>query len=1549
MKKQIILLALICLCFKIGKTQNSVKVFEPLIPITHPNLYVQNEYNPYLMQKNVYTFMDGLGRVTSQTNSHSGINIDNNVVPSYAVSDYDNNMGTDALLKKKNYLPCSRYSNQVPNNDGSIENLRNYFWQNLHPEENGYYYTETQTERSPLARVEKALKPGQPWVGSNVGISTQYEYNNATELIKIWNINFAIGDIPTSTQNYATGQLAKQIVSDEKGKKLITYTDNEGKIILKKVQEKEVATGLEENGYNGWLCTFYVYDDLNQIRCEITPKAVKYLQINNWAFTNPLVFNDLCFWNNYDARARLIVKHSPNSGETYMIYDNRDRPVLIQDQNQRSLASPQWSFITYDKLDRAVAAGLLQNNSTREVLQTYVNGLNNNEITVSLYVGNTENVILHNPVISGCNTCSNIVTNTINYYDGYNYSGAKNFNTNYSFVPHTLPNDFVPIFESLNITKRIQNFSTGSKVRVVKNTADDANPTASQYLTQTTYYSEQGKDIQSLADNAKGGVDYITNQYDFAGQVFGTCQNNTVPGTGITNYQTITKYSYDKLRRLQYTAIQLGTQPLKRIASYSYNMLGQVSLVKLDPDYNNNNGIETLTHSYNIQGWLNGVNKNYALSTQNSQQLQNYFGYYLGYDNRDNVFASAQTNGSITGVIWKTQGDNSPRKYNYEYDNANRFIKAAFSQKEEPAQTTWSNAKMDFTVSDILYDENGNLLQKFVKGILPGKQSPVFIDKLSYGYLKNDGIQSYSNQLKTVLDITTDLTATTNGQVGDFKNENFGTASASDYEYDGNGNLVKDNNKKIRTGTGAGILYNFLNRPLKITVEGKSITEYTYDATGGKISQKITNLLNNTSKTIWYMGSYLFEEQNTMLTLKEIYHPEGRIKVFAPTSNPRVTKGGSFTLFGNVQGVYEYFVKDNLQNTRVILTEETHSEYHNASMETAAASYEEQMFGQVNANGSPAGNNEVINTRILKDPQAAGWSSNNSQMVSKLSKYGYQVGPNALLKVMAGDNIGTKVDYYYDQPTNNPVGSTLISSLINNFVNSINVAATTINVHGASSTIGSNLQNTSGSGSLQDFIQTQNINGSSTPQAYLSIIFFDENFNFVSLGSTSKRVTTSGNGQSIPLQVGQAPKNGYVFVYISNESVTPVFFDNLELYHTRGRLVEENSYYPYGLKIKALSAKAFDALPNPYTYQGDYAELNEESGYNEFELRDYDAQIGRFLQADPYEEFASGYVGMGNDPVNNVDPSGGSVLSSITGVSNILFNTAVTTIVGAGIGGVIGIFNGDENAWKKGAGIGLGVGILGSVNWNIGYGASELGWNGGGLNFSSINTARSLFASRIVNDLSFVSGLILRINSTTGMLEYQTYRNWLGIKRPMRANHRSYSRKALRIVKSMIDNANVINVANSDWGLIVDSRGNPVGPHVPFAGDVNINMDNVFSNRFNGTAVGWNVDIETFSDAMVIIHEYGHTLNGGSRPDLINGKDNGSGGFNERPRKLNKIRRQMSRQMSTSWGKRAGYFVTPISGGQWVIPFNRAARRWLRKFGTRPPLTSKYKFIVWTP
>jgi RHS repeat-associated core domain len=60
-----------------------------------------------------------------------------------------------------------------------------------------------------------------------------------------------------------------------------------------------------------------------------------------------------------------------------------------------------------------------------------------------------------------------------------------------------------------------------------------------------------------------------------------------------------------------------------------------------------------------------------------------------------------------------------------------------------------------------------------------------------------------------------------------------------------------------------------------------------------------------------------------------------------------------------------------------------------------------------------------------------------------------------------------------------------------------------------------------------------------------------------------------------------------------------------------------------------------------YGYQGLYAEKDKETGWNNFELRNYDTAIGRWLSTDPYSQFHSPYVGMGNNPVSDIDVDGG--------------------------------------------------------------------------------------------------------------------------------------------------------------------------------------------------------------------------------------------------------------------------------------------------------------------
>ncbi|WP_159296404.1 RHS repeat-associated core domain-containing protein, partial [Tenacibaculum maritimum] len=96
-------------------------------------------------------------------------------------------------------------------------------------------------------------------------------------------------------------------------------------------------------------------------------------------------------------------------------------------------------------------------------------------------------------------------------------------------------------------------------------------------------------------------------------------------------------------------------------------------------------------------------------------------------------------------------------------------------------------------------------------------------------------------------------------------------------------------------------------------------------------------------------------------------------------------------------------------------------------------------------------------------------------------------------------------------------------------------------------------------------------------------------------------------------------------------------------------IIEESNYYPFGLKHKGynnITSSLGNATAQKFKYQDQ--ELEESLGYNmhEFELRHYDATIGRFVTTDPYEQFDNPYLAMGNNPVVSYDPDGGYCLDA---------------------------------------------------------------------------------------------------------------------------------------------------------------------------------------------------------------------------------------------------------------------------------------------------------------
>lgn len=85
-----------------------------------------------------------------------------------------------------------------------------------------------------------------------------------------------------------------------------------------------------------------------------------------------------------------------------------------------------------------------------------------------------------------------------------------------------------------------------------------------------------------------------------------------------------------------------------------------------------------------------------------------------------------------------------------------------------------------------------------------------------------------------------------------------------------------------------------------------------------------------------------------------------------------------------------------------------------------------------------------------------------------------------------------------------------------------------------------------------------------------------------------------------------------------------------------GEILQYNDYYGSGYIARSGGISTYNQ-----DYQGQFADKEDATGWSSFQLRQYDTRIMRWLSIDPYQQYHSPYVGMGNNPINRVDPDGG--------------------------------------------------------------------------------------------------------------------------------------------------------------------------------------------------------------------------------------------------------------------------------------------------------------------
>ncbi|TRW21500.1 RHS repeat-associated core domain-containing protein [Flavobacterium zepuense] len=538
---------------------------------------------------------------------------------------------------------------------------------------------------------------------------------------------------------------------------------------------------------------------------------------------------------------------------------------MTQDENQRVPNVNDWLFTKYDVYGRVIYTGNFLNskNETRKTLQTIFNNTYSgnalNEIrTITPFQNSDTDIYYQGTAVYPINT-NEYQVYAINYYDNYN-----NINLSASDVLSTpVPNQN---YYGRMITNKPIGLLTVTRTKILG---------TSNWVTSATAYDNKARPIWIYTnDTYLGTRNKVDSDLTFTGKpitvrtMHNRAASGSIPATSATY---IDSYTYDNsLRPLKITR-QIGG--VQRLQSWNkYDELGKLLQKKVGgvagTSYDATPGLQTVDHSYNVRGWLKGINN----ADENLTGYNDLFAFKINYNLKDLPQSTSLYNGNINETHWRSITDNVIRSYSYNYDALNRLTDADYMGDYKLDSGQAENYKEGL----ISYDKNGNIKHLERWGL---KNNNVVdkIDVLTYEYAQ------FTNKLEGVSD--------TAGDAGFINN---GTGTNADYIYDDNGNMTSDQNKNI-----VKITYNHLNLPDTIVFTGANrFITYLYDAAGGKVEKKVNDGSNITITQ--YDGEIIYDKTSTTATIQSIMNPEGYAK-------------------RNTDGTYSYIYqyKDHLGNVRL--------------------------------------------------------------------------------------------------------------------------------------------------------------------------------------------------------------------------------------------------------------------------------------------------------------------------------------------------------------------------------------------------------------------------------------------------------------------------------------------------------------------------------------------------------------------------------------------------------------------------------------------------------
>jgi RHS repeat-associated protein len=672
-----------------------------------------------------------------------------------------------------------------------------------------YPYAVSRTAASPLMNLKEQGAPGFDWQLEK-GHTVKYDVMlNDDNQVRLWKPD------GTSSSYYPADVLVMTEMTDEDGRKVQTFTDKAGSVVLRRVEADGNLEGLS------WLETYHVYDEFGRIKWQVSPKAVALLDTDPSLDADSIVA-ELVFRYTYDARGRLIEKKVPGSRTYSYVYDKLDRLVLT---NESQVDPGSWIFTKFDDRGRVALMGHRHSGTkTRDVIQAELDSIDYDAHPwyESELSGTSQGYSDLTYPISG-------EPLVVNYYDHYDFDRD-------GIPDYTYDSTHLEGQEKFAST-RTRGLLTGRKTRVV-----DEYGLTSKWLWTAIFYDGFDRPVQVQSNNIQftGATDKRTTVFDFVRPLRTKSTHHSTPTGAI---DIVDRAQTDHAGRVLRVYRQINDNDEQLIAAYSYNELGQVISRQLHetPD---GGYLQTVDYSYTIRGWLERINNPDAPG-------DDFFAQQIFYNgNLDVPEHKPMWNGSITASTWTEGLDPNSA------EGQNSFL-YAFTKNGQLKDATYTDGTNSINGKGALdehlrYDSNGNI-QALVRNGKNEIGAVVTIDSLLYSYRDES-----RNQLTQVEDAS-------HSDQG-FRN---GATSPSEMQYDEAGNLTMDENKGI-----SDISYNILNKVSRVKfLDGREI-RYSYDASGAKLSADEYQGPTHTRATS-YAGSFVYENDE----LQFFGSPEGRVVV----------------------------------------------------------------------------------------------------------------------------------------------------------------------------------------------------------------------------------------------------------------------------------------------------------------------------------------------------------------------------------------------------------------------------------------------------------------------------------------------------------------------------------------------------------------------------------------------------------------------------------------------------------------------------------------------